>query len=149
MTVHPVKAQISLGIHPVWSESSLCAQWVAKDPSFLHAPSEDSDQTRRMPRLIWVFAGHTCHFVNLSWGSSLSYFVLPLVGSLQMLFLLSRSVIQKTLFQRKGFHSSQLCEEKVWFRNLWVSVCLCLKFATSMVVLCNKNFKIMKYLQVL
>ena len=29
--------QISLGIRPVWSESSLCAQWVAKDPSFLHA----------------------------------------------------------------------------------------------------------------
>ena len=25
----------------VWSESSLCAQWVAKDPSFLHADSED------------------------------------------------------------------------------------------------------------
>ena len=31
-------------IRPVWSESSLCAQWVAKDPSFLHADSEDSDQ---------------------------------------------------------------------------------------------------------
>ena len=30
---------ISLGIHPVWSESSLCAQCVAKDPSFLHADS--------------------------------------------------------------------------------------------------------------
>ena len=39
--VHPAKTQISLGIHPVWSESSLCAQWVAKDPSFLHADSED------------------------------------------------------------------------------------------------------------
>ena len=41
-----------------------CAQWVAKDPSFLHADSEDSDQTGRMPRLIWVFAGRTCHFVG-------------------------------------------------------------------------------------
>ena len=41
MTVHPAKIQISLGIHPGWSESSLCAQWVAKDPSFLHANSED------------------------------------------------------------------------------------------------------------
>ena len=27
--VHPAKTQISQGIHPVWSESSLCAQWVA------------------------------------------------------------------------------------------------------------------------
>ena len=61
--VRPAKTQISLGIRPVWSESSLCAQWVAKDPSFLHADSEDSDQTRRMPRLIRVFAGRTCHFV--------------------------------------------------------------------------------------
>ena len=42
--VHPAKTQISLCIRPVWSESSLCAQWVAKDPSFLHADSEDSDQ---------------------------------------------------------------------------------------------------------
>ena len=62
--VRPAKTQISLGIRPVWSESSLFAQWVAKDPSFLHADSEDSDQTGRMPRLIWVFAGRTCHFIG-------------------------------------------------------------------------------------
>ena len=51
------KTQISLGIHPVWSESLLCAQWVAKDSVLLHGDSEDSDQTGRMRRLIWVFAG--------------------------------------------------------------------------------------------
>ena len=62
--LRPAKTQISLGIRPVWSESSLCAQWVAKDPSFLHADSEDSDQTGRMPRLIWVFAGRICHFAG-------------------------------------------------------------------------------------
>ena len=50
------KTQISLGIHPVWSESSLCTQWIVKDPRFLHAGSEDSDQTVKMPRLIRVFA---------------------------------------------------------------------------------------------
>ena len=48
------------------SESSLCAQWVAEDPMFLHADSEDSDQTGRMPRLIWVFAGLTATFLVLS-----------------------------------------------------------------------------------
>ena len=37
-------------------QSSLCALWVAKDPRVLHADSEDSDPTGRMPRLIWVFA---------------------------------------------------------------------------------------------
>ena len=62
--VRPAKTQISLGIRPVWSEYSLCAHWVAKEPSFLHADSEDSDQSGRMPRLIWVFAGRTCPFVG-------------------------------------------------------------------------------------
>ena len=58
-SVRPAKTQISLGIRPVWSESSQCAQWVAEDPLFLHADSEDSDQTGRMSRLIRVFAGRT------------------------------------------------------------------------------------------
>ena len=40
--------------------SLLCTQWVVQDPNFLHADSEDSDQTGRMPRLIWVFTGRTC-----------------------------------------------------------------------------------------
>ena len=30
---------------------------------FLHVGSKDSDQTGRLPRLIWVFAGCTGHFV--------------------------------------------------------------------------------------
>ena len=40
--MRPAKSQISLGTRPVWSESSLCAQWVAKGPSFHHAVSEES-----------------------------------------------------------------------------------------------------------
>ena len=43
---------------------TLCAQWIAKVPSFLHADSDDTDQSGWMPTLIWVFAGHTCHFVG-------------------------------------------------------------------------------------
>ena len=39
--LRPAKPQRSLGIRPVWSESSLCAQWEAKDPSFLPVDSED------------------------------------------------------------------------------------------------------------
>ena len=45
--------------HFHWSESSLCAFWTAKDANFLHADNEDSDQTARMRRLIWVFVGRT------------------------------------------------------------------------------------------
>ena len=55
-----MKTQISLGICPDRSESSLCTEWMAKDPSFLHADSEDSERTGQ----IWVFAGRTCHFVG-------------------------------------------------------------------------------------
>ena len=44
----------------------LRSAWAAKDPSFLHADSEDSDQTVRMPRLIWVFAGRTVILLVLS-----------------------------------------------------------------------------------
>ena len=64
MTVRPAKTQISLGIRPVWSESSLSA-WRKLGPLASYwALSEDSDQTGRMPRLIWVFDGRTCHFVG-------------------------------------------------------------------------------------
>ena len=35
-----------------------------------HAPSEDTDQTWRMPRLVWVFAGRTVTLLVLSWGDS-------------------------------------------------------------------------------
>ena len=78
-----VFAPISLGIRPVWSESSLCAQWVAKDRPKLSScgqlrlvlswggsyeqehdktnkltctPSEDSDQAGHPQSLFPVFA---------------------------------------------------------------------------------------------
>ena len=57
------KIQISQGIRPVCSESSQCAHWVAEDPMFLHADSEDFDQIGWMPRLIWDSAGRKGHFV--------------------------------------------------------------------------------------
>ena len=70
VAVRPAKIQISLGIRPVWSDSSLCAQRVDKGPSFLHADSEDSDKTGRMPRLIWVFGERTLTSLVLSRGGS-------------------------------------------------------------------------------
>ena len=70
VVVRPAKTQISLGIHPVWSESSLSA-WRKLGPLATHwAHSEDSDQTLRMPRLIWVFAGRTATLLVLSRGGS-------------------------------------------------------------------------------
>ena len=75
MSVHPAKTQINLGIRPVWSESLLCAQRVAKYPSFLHADSENSDQTGRIPRLIWVFARRTLILLVLSCRGSYVMFL--------------------------------------------------------------------------
>ena len=62
--VHPVKTQISLGICPVWSESSPTT-WRNLGSLVTHwAYSKDSDQTGWVPRLIWVFSGHTGHIVG-------------------------------------------------------------------------------------
>ena len=62
--VRPSKTQISLGIRPVWSESSLSAWRKLQSLASHWAHSKDSNQTGRMPRLIWVFAWRTCHFVG-------------------------------------------------------------------------------------
>ena len=70
MTVRRAKTQISLGIRPVWSESSLCIQWVAEDSGFLHADSEDSDQTAQVDlSLRWAHRHFFC-FVVFRGGSN-------------------------------------------------------------------------------
>ena len=61
--VRPAKTQLSLGIRPIWSESSLSA-WRNFGSLATHwAHIEDSDQTGRMPKLVWVFARRTGHVV--------------------------------------------------------------------------------------
>ena len=63
MTFAPIEDSDQPGHLPVWSESSLYA-WRNTGFSATHlAHCEVSDQTGRMPRLIWVFAGCTDHFV--------------------------------------------------------------------------------------
>ena len=58
--VHPTKTQIRLRIRAVWSESSLSAWRKIASLAIQNAPSDDSDQTVRMRRLIWIFAGQIC-----------------------------------------------------------------------------------------
>ena len=55
--VHPTKTQISLRIRAVWAESSLSAWRNFASLAIQNAPGEVSDQTARMRRLIWMFAG--------------------------------------------------------------------------------------------
>ena len=62
--VRPAQTPISLGIRPIGIEALLSA-WRNIGPLTTYwAHSEDSDQTGRMPRLIWVFGGRPCHFVG-------------------------------------------------------------------------------------
>ena len=70
VSVRPAKTQVSLGICPVWSESSL-STWRNLGPLATQwADSEVSDQTGRVPRLIWVFAGCTLILLVLSCHNS-------------------------------------------------------------------------------
>ena len=57
-SVRPARTQISQGIRPVWSVFvvRLKKDWVLSYTL--------SALRRRMPRLIWVFTGHTYHFVD-------------------------------------------------------------------------------------
>ena len=98
--VRPAKTQISLGIRPVWSDSSLGAHWVAKDPSFLHADGKDSDQTGQMPRLIWVFAGPTCQFegfvtrqLKCIWHYALTTFIIDFSQDMELFSCMIHNMI--------------------------------------------------------
>ena len=91
VTVRPAKTQISLGIRPVWSESSLDAQslcWFCHVRDWQNqqsdcAPSEDSDQPGHPPSLIRVFAGCTVTLLVLSCRGSCPFFKLCLTTSFQ------------------------------------------------------------------
>ena len=70
----------------VWSESSLCAHWVAKDPSFIHADSEDwsdwadtqADLSLRSTHLPFCWFCHeAAHFINPWILSSTMHFDTP------------------------------------------------------------------------
>ena len=110
VAVRPAKTQISLGIRPVWSESSL-STWRKLGSLATHwVHSEDSDQTGRMPRLIWVFAGRTLILLVLSCRGSFQFvsfimllllFLLGFYG-LSQLFNLIEQVGQKWKILKKN-----------------------------------------------
>ena len=61
------------------SDQSSLSAWRKLGSLATHwAHSEDSDQTGRMPRLIWVFAGRTCQFVGFLTRRLLSRWWKPL-----------------------------------------------------------------------
>ena len=65
-------------------QSSLCVQWIAKDPRFHHADSEDADQTGRMPKLIWGFAERTLILLGLSCRGSFHFCIAGFQGPISI-----------------------------------------------------------------
>ena len=63
--VRPAKTQNSLGIRPIWSESSLCTHGLLRIQAFFKRTAK-TDQTGLMPRLICVLAGRTATLLVLS-----------------------------------------------------------------------------------
>ena len=100
LPVRPAKTQLSLGMHPVWSESSLCTQWVAKNPMFLHADSEDWS--------VWlVLAGCTNHFVGFVMRRLiLNYIIINLVLTFLSIIILP---IMLSFCNMESVLSSSVC----------------------------------------
>ena len=69
MTVRTAKTQISLGIRPVWSESLLCTQWVAKDTFFIQT-AKTLTRLSRCPGWSESSLGAHAILLVLSWGGS-------------------------------------------------------------------------------
>ena len=64
--VRLMNTPISLRIRAFWSDSPLSAWRNFASLAIQNAPSEDSDQTARTRRLIWIFAGRTCTLSDIT-----------------------------------------------------------------------------------
>ena len=66
-----------------------------------------SDQTGRMPRMIWVFAGHTCYFVGfvMRWLSYYDFMYIFLTGYRELFIFPIELCSNSTLFVvQSSFH---------------------------------------------
>ena len=108
LSVRPAKIQISMGIRPVWSESSLPA-WRKLGSLATHWAQAKTDQTGRMPRLIWVFAGRTATLLVWSWGSSDHYVLRLHPGSCRKLHYSSHGICLKCSDVSDSILSQGLC----------------------------------------
>ena len=82
---------------------------------FLHGDSEDSDQTGRMPTLIGVFAGRTCHIVGfvVTWLTLQTVFIL--------LVIICITTFSKIFCPGQNMHQTFL-------KFVEIYICLCQKY---------------------
>ena len=93
---------------------------------FLHGDSEDSDQTGRMPRLIRVFAGRTCHIVG---------FVVTRL-TLQTVFILL-IIICITTFSKIVYPGQNM--QQTFLKFFEIYFCLCQKYKIGFLHGKNRN----------
>ena len=110
------------------AQSSLCAQWVAKDLSFLHADREDSNQTGRMPRLICdmpfcLFCHEAVHMLTtfLKWIAALRFYDVCLLGIIILKCIYSSFVQMRTNTYQQCYQFSNFID---WLIGLdWIDCC--------------------------
>ena len=74
------RKQMSLRIRGIWSEFFQDTLWVVKDTKRLQADCEDSGQSVRMRKFVWVFAGLTCKRVGYACPNSFIMYIRTLTS---------------------------------------------------------------------
>ena len=101
-------------------QSSQCAQWVAEDPMFLHAESEYSDRTGRMPRLIWVSAGCSLFYLFIFFCHSAAHFLLhymnDILFKITLRFSINSSFLNSQLHNQLPMIKSKETITEIWDR---------------------------------
>ena len=111
--VRPSKTQISLGIRQVWSESSLSAWRKLRSLATHWVHSEDSDQTVRMPRLIWVIT-KTCLY---NFDPLIPHFYIIKLGFTGVYIIFLISARKHRLWVQRG--SSNKYPQCMFWAEIW------------------------------
>ena len=119
--LRPAKTQINLGIRPDWAESSLSVWRKLGSLDSQWAHSKDSDQTGRMPSLIWVFAERTSILLVLSCAGSDAIWRLYNKATIAVLFTSNRmNVVRDNKWSEVGTSSvTNTLQHLSWTDNGW------------------------------
>ena len=125
------KTQISLGIRPIWSESSHCTQFVAEDPMFLHADSEERADAQADLSLHWVHMSFcwVCHEVA---QISLGLITVNIIMDRQFQANSADSDLIRLLKEHSdlGIHCLPQTYQFLWWLQL-ISICHCCNYSNK------------------
>ena len=99
-----------------------------------------TDQTGRMPRLIWVFAGCTCHFVMPRHQKVAGYYVIP-----SEILSVRPSVRLSVRPSVSALHHSCIGNSSYSFRRILLKLYRCFKDGLKICILFFQNSEIIFY----